>query len=197
MAPLRSRACIIFHLPLVFFGVLLPMTHADGTVSIANQPAVQRARPCVQNCLWCGEYWLLNCAGGINGAIGIVNILSCNNLDSCACRTDFESSISSYLTTCVNTQCNANTNDLSTAVSLYNGYCGIGGATLDNYPATTAAVAGTTTLAATPGSTPTVIVYSTVISSSSKFATTMSKWPLMIAVALVIVVASSADLWCA
>jgi hypothetical protein len=196
MALLRSRTCIIFYL-LVFFGVLLPNTHADGTVSIASQPAVQRARPCVQNCLFCGEYWLLNCAGGANGAIGIVNIVSCNDLDSCVCRTDFESSISSYLTTCVNTQCNSNTNDLSTAVSLYNGYCGIDGATLDNYPATTAAVAGTTTLGATPGGTPTIIVYSTAVSSSSNLATNTSKWPLMIAGALVIVVASSADLWCA
>jgi len=194
MAPLRSHGCIIFHL-LIFFCILLARTHADGTVSIANQPAVTRARPCVQACLWCGQYWLINCAGGANGAIGIGNIVSCNNLDSCVCRTDFESSISSYLTTCINAQCNANTNDLSTAVSLYNGYCRIDGATLDNYPATTAAVAGTTTLAATPGSTPTVIVYSTVISSSPKLATTMSKWPLIIAAALVIVVASSADLW--
>lgn len=59
--------------------------------------------------------------------------LSCNNQDALFCRTDLQSSASSYLTTCINSQCTTNSIDLSDALSLYNGHCGFNGASLNNF----------------------------------------------------------------
>jgi hypothetical protein len=191
MAPITRLSLAISRLLLSYFSSL-PKTHADGTVSLQVAPAFSSVRPCVQACVGecpgCGE--------------GIVGILGCNNLDSCFCRTDFESSVSTYLTSCINVQCNTHEIDLSAGVSLYNGYCGIDGATLNNYPTSSSAnqVAGTTTLPVSPGSTPTVVVVSTATSTSgsSTLATSMSEWPIkmMVVPVLAALVLSRANLLC-
>lgn len=191
MTVLRSFRLFVFTIYIAFFLSTTP-ANADATVSIANQPAYSRLRPCAQPCIWCGEYWLINCPGG---AVGINNALTCNGLDSCFCRTDLQGSAASYLTTCINSQCNTNDVDVSAGVSLYDGYCGVDGATLDNYPTTGTAAVGTTTLTATPGGTPTVVVYSTVLAGSSTVVTSTSKWTLRIAVALAFAAASGVDLF--
>lgn len=134
---------------------------------------------------------LVNCPGG---AIGLNNALGCNDLDSCFCRTDLQSSAVSYLTTCINSQCSTNAIDVSADVSLYDGYCGVDGATSDYYPTTTAVSVGTSMSAATPGSTPTATIYRTVVIGSATVATSTTEWPLRIAVALALAVAIDVDL---
>lgn len=190
MAPITRLSLAISRLLLSYFS-FLPKTHADGTVSLQVAPAFSSVRPCVQFCI-----------GGCQGCPGILGFLQCNNLDSCFCRTDFESSVSTYLTSCINVQCSTHEIDLSAGVSLYNGYCGIDGATLNNYPTSSSAnkVAGTTTLPVSPGSTPTVVVVSTATSTSgsSTLATSMSEWPIkmMVVPVLAALVLSSANLLC-
>ncbi|PMD67365.1 uncharacterized protein K444DRAFT_606308 [Hyaloscypha bicolor E] len=193
MAPITRLSLAISRLLLSYFSSL-PKTHADGTVSLQLAPAFSSVRPCVQNCIDGDGFG--GCCAGVLGLIG------CNNLDSCFCRTDFESSVSSILTSCINVQCNTHEIDLSAGVSLYNGYCGIDGATLNNYPTSSSAnqVAGTTTLPVSPGSTPTVVVVSTATSTSgsSTLATSMSEWPIkmMVVPVLAALVLSRANLLC-
>lgn len=202
MATMPMILSAISHFLILLSIFSLPGTYADGTVSLTNEPAFSSVRNCVQDCLNCNEYWYQNCPGG---AIGILYFLTCNNLDSCFCRTDFESSVSSYLTSCINEQCSTHDIDLSAGMSLYNGYCGFGGATIDNYPGQPTSnspntIAGTTTLPASPGSTPTAVVFSTVTatSDSSKLSISMSEWPLKIMVVLTLaaLVNGGADVLC-
>jgi hypothetical protein len=165
--------------------LITPVT-PDGSVTITNEPYYSLLRPCAQQCMWCGQYWLQNCP-----ALGINNILTCG-LDSCYCRTDLQSSALSYITSCVLSGCSGDSVDLTQGLSLYSGYCSIDGATLDNYPAATSTLpAGTTTLAASPGTGPTVLVVSTDIpyySSSIRTAVT-SEWVLILPVAAAVAVA--------
>lgn len=69
------------------------------------------------------------------------------------CRNDLWSIASSFFTTCISTRCGTTvTNDLASALSLYNGYCHIDGTTLQNdiLPQSTAVVAKTTTQVSHP-----------------------------------------------
>jgi hypothetical protein len=188
MTSMPTISSAVSHFLILLSILSLPGTYADGTVSLTNEPAFSTVRACVQDCLNCNEYWYQNCP---DGAIGILYFLTCNNLDSCFCRTDFESSVSSYLTSCINQACSTHDIDLSAGMSLYNGYCGFGGATINNYPSQPTSnspniIDATTTLPASPGSTPTVVVFSTVTSTSdsSTFATSISEWPLKIMIVL-------------
>jgi hypothetical protein len=208
MTPIRAFPP--FSLLLLYLALASHPTQADGPISIQSEPAFGSARPCGQNCLYCGQYWLVNC-----DATPLLDVLSCVDLDSCYCRTDLQSSASSYLTSCIASGCSGNTVDIATGISLYNGYCHIDGATLDNYPTPTGAatvvetsalsaapgnspivvVYSTVTLPAAPGTTPTVVVYSTVISATSTVLSLTSKWFLGAAVAVAAVFASGVELF--
>ncbi|OCT51484.1 hypothetical protein CLCR_08864 [Cladophialophora carrionii] len=126
---------------LIFATLRIQTSQAESTVSITAQPAFSSVRPCVQHCIWCGEYWLANCPGS---AIGLNNVLSAG-LDSLFCRTDLQSSASSYLTSCIYSGCTTNTVDLQDGLSLYNGYCHIDGASLNDYPTLTSSSESPTT----------------------------------------------------
>jgi hypothetical protein len=180
-------------------------SEAASTVSITAQPAFSSVRPCVQHCMFCGEYWLVNCPGS---AIGLNNVLSDNGLDALYCRTDLTSTASSYLTSCIYSGCATNTVDLEDGLSLYKGYCHIDGASLDNYPTLTSTTSSSTTHPTgavtstkvvtvegqsssasnpsptesklSPGNTPTIVVTSTetVTSAPSSTAQRSSECPL-------------------
>jgi hypothetical protein len=206
MASLRVIISIVFFLSLLF----VPSTRAADSISITAQPAFTQVRPCVQNCLFCGEYWLINCP---NHADGLNNILSAG-IHSIYCREDLRSTASSYLTSCIASISGcSNTIDVGDGISLYNGYCKIDGAELEILPSVDASTTkedpvtttptrkpsietitaptstpppDTVTLDASPGSTPTVVVYTTVIDGSSRRVTITSEW-LLCLIALSIV----------
>jgi hypothetical protein len=127
---------------------------AGSTLSIQSQPAYTSQRDCVKNCLYCGEYWLQNC-----DATPLAAVIGCydDQVDSCYCATDLQSSASSYLTECIYSGCSGDPTDVSIGVSLYDGYCGIGGATLDNYPVITSTSMPGSTPTPVPGSAPTAV----------------------------------------
>lgn len=79
MTSLRSVLSVITHIILVGIVHQTQIGEAASTVSIISQPAFSSVRPCVQHCMFCGEYWLINCPGG---AIGLNNFLSDNGSDS-------------------------------------------------------------------------------------------------------------------
>ncbi|EXJ58513.1 hypothetical protein A1O7_05939 [Cladophialophora yegresii CBS 114405] len=137
---------LIIQIILVFTTSCIQTSQADSTVSITAQPAFSSVRPCVQHCIWCGEYWLINCPGS---AIGLNNVLSAG-LDSLFCRTDLQSTASSYLTSCIYSGCTTNTVDLQDGLSLYNGYCHIDGASLNDYPTLTSSSKSPTTSQTAP-----------------------------------------------
>jgi hypothetical protein len=191
MPELRRRRLAVWNL-LVCLVILFPFARAaNPSISIQNQPAYSGVRPCVQDCLYCGEFWFANCLGGNPG---LNNFLSAQSLDALYCRSDLQSSASSFLTGCMDSLCDANSVDLSDGISLYNGYCSIGGASLNNYPTTTLGGGGTITLSASPGSAPTVVIYSTVISGSTRITISSCEWSWYLVV-LGVAVVTGTDLY--
>ena len=95
---------------------------ASSVQTIASADAYPLQRKCVKSC-----YWSQGC-----DLVG--NILGCDSgcygtaaLDSCWCRPDLQSSAESYISSCVKSMCSTVGGevslDISTAVSLYGGYC--------------------------------------------------------------------------
>jgi hypothetical protein len=127
---------------------------ADPTISIYDTPDFKRQRDCLKPCFGCFECDDLEYELGCKGAL----------VDSCYCRSDLFGTASSFLSKCITSAC-SDIADVSSAISLYNGYCHVNGASLQGDLITTASTDITAT--AQPGATPTVIVYTTVISGSS------------------------------
>jgi hypothetical protein len=111
--------------------------------TIQSLPAYSLQRACVQGCL-AGEY-------------AVAYDLNCPQLNACVCRTDLQSQVSTYLTSCVNAGCSTNPPDLSSAVELYDSYCSMNG-----YPIVGAVVTTTaSTSFVTSPATATVIIVPT------------------------------------
>jgi hypothetical protein len=117
-----------------------------------------------------------------------------------------QSTASSYLTSCIASISGcSNTIDVGDGVSLHNGYCKIDGAQLEILPSVEASMMredpvtttpirkpstetviaptstpppDTVTLDASPGSTPTVVVYTTLVDGSSRRVTVTREWLL-------------------
>ncbi|KAK6508835.1 hypothetical protein TWF481_003603 [Arthrobotrys musiformis] len=89
------------------------------TVSIYSLPEFSSALPCVRTCIYCTAGWV-NCDD-----LGV--FLGCDYyepyLDSCWCRRDFFSKATKSLFDCVSTACGGQTRDISSAISMYQGYC--------------------------------------------------------------------------
>lgn len=107
----------LFH---IFFHLLCyaPFNMAAGsTISIQDDPAYLDLRECVRSNLYCGL-----CTG--DGDDLRVD-LDCKSSESniCYCRLDLASSISSYLSSRVITDCNYGTVDVVAMISLYDQYC--------------------------------------------------------------------------
>lgn len=97
----------------------------QNTISIFSQPDYSAQKNCLQSCFGCYE-------------CGVIDSVGCwyQNADACFCRQDLAGMVSSALTTCVNSACSGNKQDVSNAVSLYDGYCQ-GVAAVGEVPAST------------------------------------------------------------
>jgi len=111
---------------------------ATASIFASNQYLEQVE--CVQNCIW------------HHGASNdVVDFVGCGSpfLNGCICNPSEASSASSFLTSCVLANCTSNSNDVTSAVSVYSVYCA-GDATV---PTTTSeSSVSSSTNAATPGS---------------------------------------------
>jgi hypothetical protein len=161
MSSLASTMSFLRPYLLVFLASLIS---ADGTFTITAFPAYTSQRVCAQGCFY-------------NYGFNLPNAIGCQSpyLDSCVCRTDLTSSGSSILSTCVNSACSSNSNDLSSAESIYLGYC----ATVNGGPG---AAAATTTKSANDavgqnGGSKTVTITATVVTANG-IATTSSIAPI-------------------
>jgi hypothetical protein len=135
-----------------------------GSITIFTQPSYIRQRDCVKLCFFCTT----RCPT-VWGEVGCGDAL----VDACVCRNDLWSIASSFFTSCISTRCGTTvTNDLASALSLYNGYCHVDSTTLQNDlvpPSTTVAVAAKTT---TQASGPAPIATSSAVASTlTSFAT--------------------------
>lgn len=134
----------------VYFGILLALSLralCESSVSIVSAEPYINQRSCVQQCIY---------HPGVND--DLAPFIGCNPpLNACYCRADLASSVSYFLTSCVNEGCSSHSADISLAISVYNGYC------RSNAPATNAAIP--TVDGAAP--TATVRVVTTVLSSSN------------------------------
>ncbi|KAI1171533.1 hypothetical protein F4777DRAFT_565114 [Nemania sp. FL0916] len=99
-------------------------------VSITRLPAYASQRPCAKLC------W----SGGIFTAAGVLaNAIGCDSgppENECVCRLDLQDDADGYLSSCVSNECDANTLDINSAVSIYDTYCTAAGY-IQSTPATT------------------------------------------------------------
>jgi hypothetical protein len=158
-------------LPVFYTGVVA----AASTVSIANYPGLGQQHGCVQTCLN-GNGVFTDVSGGP---------LSCDTpyVNNCFCATASAALASSFLSSCASSRCDAGDlpDDVTSAVSIYDGYCLTAGYTLpgaSNFMATPAATTQN------PNS-PTVTVTQTVRSGTTTSTLSSSK---SFAIALAIMV---------
>ncbi|KFY99206.1 hypothetical protein V500_01438 [Pseudogymnoascus sp. VKM F-4518 (FW-2643)] len=134
----------------------------NGLQSLSNEANFSKLRPCAQLCFF------YTYAGGLVGD-EVGSIMSCSLTttllsrlaeNDCYCRTDLQSSGHVGISTCAEFRC-SNTNDVTSAWSVYDNYCTANGyvaaaKTTAQRTATTQLGSGTTTAttAATPAGTP-------------------------------------------
>ncbi|KAF2096189.1 hypothetical protein NA57DRAFT_59246 [Rhizodiscina lignyota] len=96
-----------------------------ATLSISQDPAWIQERACGQRCVWIDS-------GHIGAPYSdIVMFLDCPGspyLNGCFCRTDFETSVTSFLGSCVSSRCSSASvpdiaREISTALSIWSHYC--------------------------------------------------------------------------
>jgi hypothetical protein len=114
----------------------LSMIAFAASVTIERSNPYSSLRFCAQQCL----------AGGTDGGgLPLPQAIGCsNNLNACMCRADLSPSASSFLTTCVDSNCSGDMSDLSSALAAYTVYCNAALAT------TTSASAAASTSSASP-----------------------------------------------
>ncbi len=105
---------------------------ASASVTIDELPAWSQQRQCGKGCI----------QNNYDGGEDIENVLGCT-WNGCYCGTQYQAAATSVMTSCWSHHCAVDTNlltyDISTAISIYDAYCGI------------AAVAAATTPATAPG----------------------------------------------
>ncbi|OAL54570.1 hypothetical protein IQ07DRAFT_596072 [Pyrenochaeta sp. DS3sAY3a] len=107
-------ACLSFVL-LVLLRISFSFTQDLITVSVGGDNSYLLQKGCVKNCIWYAGSWD-DLLPGIGCSKPWVN--------ECLCRADQAPSASKFLTTCVRSACGSTaSNDISRAVSVYDGYC--------------------------------------------------------------------------
>ena len=142
------------------------LAHADEYQTIASLDGYKELRGCAQSCFWNFYGWdtlagAINCPAGRSGA-----------LDSCYCRPDLQPLAETYLSTCVSSSCAPSggyTVDLSSALTLYVGYCEAEGYTAT--PATTKVAQPPPTATAEPSQS-----YATYPSQTENYSTSISSY---------------------
>jgi hypothetical protein len=152
-----STDCLGLAVRLIISLPFIHLVHSASTVSIVSDSGYVGERTCAQNCVW-----------HVGGSDDLITFLGCSNSEgwqnACYCRSDLQSSASSFLTSCVNKACSTNPADLATAVSVYSTYC-IGAVGSPTAPSSQGSAATTTLGGGSP--TETVLVVTTVLSTSS------------------------------
>jgi hypothetical protein len=146
---------------LVFLLILLVNNSLaiDAPAQILNYEPYLHLRTCAQPCL-----------GGYATTAQIISVIGCGApyYDSCYCRgmQDLDTQVTSFLSSCVNSQCSSNPMDLSSVFAAYDGYCSGKGIT---HPASNEATMIATNTETTGGgnTTPTVVVISTLIATDA------------------------------
>jgi hypothetical protein len=114
----------------------LSMIAFAPSVTIESSGEYSSLRQCAQQCIW---------GGTDGGGPPLPQAISCNdNLNGCMCRADLSPSASSFLTTCIDSNCSGDQDDLSSAIAAYTVYCNAAFAT------TTGAAARSSTSSASP-----------------------------------------------
>lgn len=192
-SPSTPPQLIFFFFKTWAFCLIFQIVNADTYQTIASVDAYSQLRACVQGCFLYGN---AGCAGdsiadAIKCPYGCFNVA----LDSCYCRPDLQTDAERHLSTCIKTRCTgagATTVDISSAVSIYDGYCLAAGYTAIREPASTEATTTpssdtstvTTTRVVTETSTPTTIITTTTASSGQSQQTISSEWLFWVSNAL-------------
>lgn len=128
------RGSLNFQLLLILTSVVHLSLCLDpsASVTIDQLPAWSQQRQCGKGCI----------QNNYDGGEDIENILGCT-WNGCYCGTQYQAAATSVITSCWSEHCASDANlltyDISTAISIYDAYCGI------------AAVAAATTPATAPG----------------------------------------------
>jgi hypothetical protein len=112
--PSPRRVATPHLIALVAFAVLIAAQ--EPTVSLSSITAYSVQRDCVKQCL----------IGPHNdGRPGVLRSLGCTSpqVDSCYCRTAMAADVSAGMQGCINSYCASRTEDLASALSLYDHYC--------------------------------------------------------------------------
>ncbi|KAH6877257.1 hypothetical protein B0T10DRAFT_566282 [Thelonectria olida] len=109
---------------LVSLAYLLQLAPADATQTIASLDEYELQRTCVTPCFWSGDPDDLDSTDILGRALQCCDGIPCRDVkDSCYCRPDLRVSASSFLSHCVEQRCQ-NEVDFSTALGIYDDYCG-------------------------------------------------------------------------
>lgn len=118
----RSAAWLLYSLSHL---VLFPLpSYAVSTVSIESFPQYTELRGCAKCCFRACNAGcafliadILTCGGD--------NVVFCTNdaKDDCVCREDLQPVATTYLSSCVFSQCSSDMNDVTSAVKAYTNYC--------------------------------------------------------------------------
>ncbi|KAK5631501.1 hypothetical protein RRF57_007215 [Xylaria bambusicola] len=93
---------------------------ASESVTITRLPVFSSQRPCAQQCFDGGIGGVFTAAGAL--AYGI-HCEYRNPQNECVCRPDLQDQAEAYLQNCVDNECNANSLDTNSAISIYDEYC--------------------------------------------------------------------------
>ncbi|KYK58634.1 hypothetical protein DCS_05651 [Drechmeria coniospora] len=129
----------------VFLLLAMPAAaaQAEGTQSLSSAKDFSSLRPCAKSC-----FWRTNFQTRTYDYLG--STLKCEltttefqtisvAMNGCYCRTDLQANAYQSLSRCVSRFCSGNSNDLSSAASIYSSYCTSNGFIANNEAAATGA----------------------------------------------------------
>ncbi|KAF5009955.1 hypothetical protein FDECE_3862 [Fusarium decemcellulare] len=110
---------------LLGFAYLLQPASADATQTIASMDNYKSQRSCATECFWNGDPSNPDAQDVIGIRLQCCPQFDCDDhvKDSCYCRADLRTSAVAWLSTCVEYRCR-NSVDASSAISIYDEYCG-------------------------------------------------------------------------
>jgi hypothetical protein len=119
--PSSSRVALRFQLLLVLasFIQISSCLDASASVTIDQLPAYSQQRQCGKDCI----------QNNYDGGNDVEHVLGCT-WNGCYCGTQYQAAATSIITSCWSAYCGASdanllTYDISTAVSIYDAYCGV------------------------------------------------------------------------
>ncbi|KAK3061335.1 hypothetical protein LTS18_006484 [Coniosporium uncinatum] len=179
--PSPSSHLLLF-LQLFLARILLSQETESGPlapISITSQLAYSTARPCAAGCLIYNGIFVCGVHGGYHD-LPVELGCGCNATNACLCSSDFASSATSYMSSCISEACGRSVDhwqgEVTSMLGLYEGYCATANAAVE---ASTTAVPASksttailesdvaTSLRASPSSAPTSPARAATASSST------------------------------